>query len=61
MLTASESQSGDLTDALNEIGFDSYTVKVSPERLDDMPLPSILYWNQSHFIVLYKVRKDTFL
>lgn len=50
----------DLTDALNEIGFDSYTVKVSPERLDDMPLPSILYWNQSHFIVLYKVRKDTF-
>ena len=50
----------DLTDALNEIGFDSYTVKVSPERLDDMPLPSILYWNQSHFIVLYKIRKDTF-
>ncbi len=50
----------DVADVLNIIGFDSYTIKVTPDRLDEMPLPAILYWNQSHFIVLYKIKNNSF-
>lgn len=38
----------------NSIGMDSYAVRLSNEYISKMPLPSILYWQQRHFVVLYK-------
>jgi len=47
--------------AAENIGFRTLGVKISLERLlDGAPFPCILYWNQRHFVVLYKVKKDVF-
>ncbi len=45
----------DLSDAAEKIGFRSVGVKVSFKDLQEAPLPSILHWNKSHFVVLYKI------
>ncbi len=29
-------------------------VQIRPEHIDNMPLPTILFWQQRHFVVLYK-------
>ncbi len=48
-----------LADAAEKIGFRTLGVKVSFEKLvEDAPLPCIIYWQQKHFIVVYKVKKD---
>lgn len=45
-----------LTDAANSIGFDSAALKVTIEELDKKEIyPSILYWNASHFVVLFSI------
>lgn len=54
--------------AAKEIGFDTLAVKVSPKKLVELisdkkieaPLPCILHWNQNHFLVLYKIKKNFF-
>ncbi|MDR3287536.1 MAG: peptidase domain-containing ABC transporter, partial [Prevotellaceae bacterium] len=35
-------------------------VKITLAQLQEAPLPCILHWNQSHFVVLYKIKKDKF-
>lgn len=51
-----------LSDAAEKIGFKTLPVKVSLNQLfEDVPLPCILHWNQEHFVVLYGVRKKSFL
>lgn len=42
------------------IGFYSYPCKVALQSLTSDNLPCILHWNQNHFVVLYKVRKNLF-
>ncbi|NLR62482.1 peptidase domain-containing ABC transporter [Chitinophaga polysaccharea] len=37
------------------IGFEANGVKLTPEELAEAPLPLILFWRQSHFVVLYDV------
>lgn len=44
--------------ALKEIGIESATFELTTEQLHkDCPMPSILYWEQNHFVVLYNVTK----
>jgi ATP-binding cassette subfamily B protein len=42
--------------ASERIGFRSLGVKLSITGLRQAELPSILYWRQSHFVVLYKIK-----
>jgi ATP-binding cassette subfamily B protein len=50
-----------ISEAAESIGFRTTGVKVILEQLKrDVPLPCILHWNQSHFVVLHKIKKDRF-
>ena len=49
-----------LSDAAEKIGFRTLGVKLSLERLEEAPLPCILHWNKNHYVVLYKIKKDTY-
>ncbi|MDR3287573.1 MAG: peptidase domain-containing ABC transporter, partial [Prevotellaceae bacterium] len=49
-----------ISEAAESIGFRTQGVKISLEQLKTVPLPCILHWNQAHFVVLYKVKKDKF-
>lgn len=50
-----------ISDAAESIGFRTSGVRINLDQLKaDVPLPCILHWNQSHFVVLYKVNKGRF-
>ncbi|MCL9805753.1 peptidase domain-containing ABC transporter [Flavobacterium amniphilum] len=49
-----------LTEASKNIGFEALTAKLVTDKLDEMPLPCILHWNQNHFVVLYKISRTPF-
>lgn len=49
-----------LSDAVESVGFKSLGVKLSLEKLKEAPLPCILHWNKNHFVVLYKIKKDSY-
>lgn len=44
-----------ISNAAEQIGFNTLGVKTSMEDLKDIPLPCILHWKNNHFVVLYKV------
>lgn len=44
-----------ISDAAEEIGFQSLAVKASIDRLiHDVPMPCIAHWQQEHFVVVYR-------
>lgn len=45
----------DIVNCLRALQFEVAAVKVTTEEVMRMPLPAILFWNQNHFVVLYKV------
>lgn len=48
-----------ISEAAESIGFRTQGVKISFEQLvEDVPLPCILHWNQNHFVVCYKIKKE---
>lgn len=48
-----------LSDAGEALGFRTLGVKVNFEMLQkEMPLPCIVHWNNQHFVVVYKIKKD---
>lgn len=49
-----------LSEAAEKIGFRTLGVKLSLKKLDEAPLPCVLHWNKEHYVVLYKIKKDTF-
>ena len=49
-----------LSAAADALGFKSLPVKFSLKKLKTAPLPCILYWNENHFTVLYKIKNRTF-
>ncbi|MCD0464131.1 peptidase domain-containing ABC transporter [Flavobacterium sp. ENC] len=49
-----------LSDAAEKIGFRTLGVKLSPERLEEAPLPCVLHWNQNHYVVLYKIKRGIY-
>lgn len=57
-----------ISNAAEQIGFRTLGVKVKADDIREAPLPCILHWNNSHFVVLHKVyhtkgniQKSTFL
>lgn len=49
-----------LSDASEKIGYRSIGVRLSLQQLSKAPLPCILHWRKTHFVVLYRIKKDTF-
>ncbi|MFM9837917.1 MAG: cysteine peptidase family C39 domain-containing protein [Cyclobacteriaceae bacterium] len=48
-----------ISEAAEAIGFRTMGVKLPFDKMVvDAPLPCIVYWNQSHFAVLYKVKRN---
>jgi len=47
----------DIQNCVNKLGFNSAAIKISLGKINEMPLPAILFWKQDHFIVLYKITK----
>ncbi|HHG83731.1 MAG TPA: peptidase domain-containing ABC transporter, partial [Bacteroidetes bacterium] len=43
--------------AATSIGFNTLGVKFSLNQLEEAPLPCIVHWQQSHFVVVYKIKK----
>lgn len=49
-----------ISDAAESIGFHTIGVKIPYEQLvKDAPLPCVVYWNQIHFVVVYKIKGNT--
>lgn len=44
-----------MSQAASELGFETASVRLSPDELSQSPLPAILHWNQNHFVVLYRI------
>ena len=49
-----------LSDAAEKIGFRTLGVKLSIKNLKEAPLPCILHWNNNHYVVFYKIKKNRF-
>ncbi len=47
----------DIISCCEQVNMDSAAVQVGTAYTDKMPLPAILYWQQRHFVVLYKIDK----
>ena len=48
------------SDAAESIGFRTMGVRIGYDQLiKEAPVPCIVHWRQKHFIVVYKVKKDT--
>ncbi len=47
-----------ISEAAEKLGFRTYGVRLDIEQLSKVELPCILHWNQNHFVVLYKVKKN---
>jgi len=48
-----------LSEAVESMGFRSLGVKLTYTKLLEAPLPCIVHWNKNHYVVLYKIRKNT--
>lgn len=48
-----------LAEATETIGLRSLGVKLSYQELAEAPLPCIVHWNRNHYVVVYKIKKDT--
>jgi len=49
-----------ISNAAEKIGFRTLGVKVTFEQMvEDATFPCIAYWNQQHFVVVYKIKHDT--
>ncbi|PCH69504.1 MAG: ABC transporter ATP-binding protein [Bacteroidetes bacterium] len=48
-----------ISEAAEKVGFRTLRVSISYEKLEkEAHLPCIVYWEQKHFIVVYKIKKD---
>lgn len=48
-----------LSEAAEKLGFRTLGVKVPFNKLiEDAPLPCIAHWNQNHFVVIHKIKKE---
>lgn len=48
-----------LSEAVESVGFRSIGMKLAYKKLLEAPLPCIVHWNKNHYVVLYKIKKDT--
>lgn len=49
-----------LSNAADSIGFRTLGVRLNFDALKTANLPCIIHWNNEHFVVLYKIKKDLF-
>ena len=50
-----------LSQASEKLGFRTLGVKVPFNKLvEDAPLPCIAHWNQNHFVVIHKIKKQSY-
>ncbi len=49
-----------LSNAAEALGFKSLPVKFSLEKLKTAPLPCVIFWNDNHFVVLYKAKNNRY-
>ena len=49
-----------ISDAAEKIGIRSLGIKINILKLLEAPLPCILHWNKNHYVVLYKIKRETF-
>lgn len=50
----------DLSRVAEDLGLRTLPLKISYEDIvEKVPLPCIVHWNYSHFVVLYKIKKNT--
>ena len=47
-----------LSDAAESIGFRTLGVKLAYDKLRNAVLPCIIHWDNNHYVVLYKIKKD---
>ncbi|MFP4847143.1 peptidase domain-containing ABC transporter [Winogradskyella sp. PE311] len=47
-----------ISDAAESIGFRSLGIKLAFKKLREAPLPCIIHWNNNHYVVLYKIKKN---
>jgi ATP-binding cassette subfamily B protein len=47
-----------ISEAAEKLGFRTMGVKVPFEDLKEAPTPFVVHWNQSHFIVIYDIKKE---
>jgi ATP-binding cassette subfamily B protein len=49
-----------ISEAAEKIGFRTLGIKFSINKLEEATLPCILHWNSSHYVVLYKIKKEKY-
>ena len=49
-----------LSDAAEKIGFRTLGAKLNLQQMEEVPLPAVLFWNQNHYVVLYKIKKGIY-
>ncbi len=49
-----------IKNAANELGLKAICGRLTQETLSVAKLPCIIHWDQNHFVVLYKVKKQTY-
>ncbi|TDO68931.1 ATP-binding cassette subfamily B protein [Flavobacterium chryseum] len=49
-----------LSDAAEMVGFRTLGIKTDADTLSEIHLPCILHWNKDHYVVLYKIKKETY-
>lgn len=47
-----------LSETAKQLGFEVVSAKATIDSLEEGPLPAVLYWDQSHFVVLYKTKNS---
>lgn len=47
----------DVVSGCKAVGLHAVPVQITREEIQRMPLPAILYWQQEHFVVLYRIKK----
>lgn len=46
-----------ISQAAEKLGLHTICGRATTEQLEQVELPSIIFWNQNHFVVLYKIKK----
>ena len=49
-----------ISEAAQDLGFHTRAARFTVRQLHEVGLPAILYWNQNHFVVLYKIKGNCF-
>jgi len=44
-----------ISEAAEQIGFRSMGVQIGYDKLEEAPLPCVVHWDQTHFVIVYKI------